>query len=175
MAWLLGPLVHVTPCRHDDMALQCNSRPTCCQPGYPNLSDLALCVIGCPYRFVDDPELAYIVERARQVHDFWHVLFNCHTNAFGEVALKAVEFVQARLSRWLVSVGPLPHDLRGGKLALNAVEVVHARSWGVQLGVAICVGWRLACPAGLVFLHSSLHTARGPSPLSVTPALLPAS
>lgn len=29
-----------------------------------------------------------------QVHDLWHVLFGCHTNAFGEVALKAVEFVQ---------------------------------------------------------------------------------
>ena len=29
-----------------------------------------------------------------QVHDFWHVLFGCHTNGFGEVALKAVEFVQ---------------------------------------------------------------------------------
>lgn len=50
---------------------------------------------ACPsHRFVDDPELAYVITRARQVHDFWHVLFGCHTNAFGEVALKAVEFVQ---------------------------------------------------------------------------------
>jgi ubiquinone biosynthesis protein Coq4 len=29
-----------------------------------------------------------------QVHDFWHVLFGCHTNVFGELALKALEFVQ---------------------------------------------------------------------------------
>lgn len=29
-----------------------------------------------------------------QVHDFWHVLFNCKTNVFGELALKALEFVQ---------------------------------------------------------------------------------
>ncbi|KAL4448904.1 hypothetical protein ABPG77_007621 [Micractinium sp. CCAP 211/92] len=50
-----------------------------------------------PCRFIDDPELAYVVTRARQVHDFWHVLFGCHTNAFGEVALKAVEFVQTGL------------------------------------------------------------------------------
>jgi ubiquinone biosynthesis protein Coq4 len=31
-----------------------------------------------------------------QVHDLWHVLFDCHTSVLGELALKAVEFVQAR-------------------------------------------------------------------------------
>jgi ubiquinone biosynthesis protein Coq4 len=31
-----------------------------------------------------------------QVHDFWHTLFGCHTNVFGELALKALEFVQVR-------------------------------------------------------------------------------
>jgi ubiquinone biosynthesis protein COQ4 len=43
---------------------------------------------------VDDEELAYVITRAREVHDFWHVLFDCHTNVFGELALKALEFVQ---------------------------------------------------------------------------------
>jgi hypothetical protein len=33
-----------------------------------------------------------------QVHDFWHVLFDCHTNVFGELALKALEFVQVCIS-----------------------------------------------------------------------------
>jgi len=32
-----------------------------------------------------------------QVHDFWHVLTGCHTNVFGELALKALEFAQVRL------------------------------------------------------------------------------
>ncbi len=45
---------------------------------------------------------------APQVHDFWHVLFGCHTNVFGEVALKAVEFVQVR--GWRV-----PGEGRGGE------------------------------------------------------------
>jgi ubiquinone biosynthesis protein Coq4 len=45
---------------------------------------------------VDDEELAYVITRAREVHDFWHVLFDCHTNVFGELALKALEFVQVR-------------------------------------------------------------------------------
>ena len=47
-----------------------------------------------PVRFIDDIQLAYVAARAREVHDFWHVLFGCHTNVFGELALKAVELVQ---------------------------------------------------------------------------------
>jgi len=47
-----------------------------------------------PVRFVDDEELAYVICRMREVHDFWHVLFDCHTNVFGELALKGLEFVQ---------------------------------------------------------------------------------
>eukprot|EP00201_Polytomella_parva_P019343 CAMPEP_0175047972 /NCGR_PEP_ID=MMETSP0052_2-20121109/5908_1 /TAXON_ID=51329 ORGANISM="Polytomella parva, Strain SAG 63-3" /NCGR_SAMPLE_ID=MMETSP0052_2 /ASSEMBLY_ACC=CAM_ASM_000194 /LENGTH=238 /DNA_ID=CAMNT_0016311939 /DNA_START=80 /DNA_END=796 /DNA_ORIENTATION=+ len=50
-----------------------------------------------PVRFVDDPDSAYVMTRIREVHDFWHVLFNCHTNVFGEIALKAVEFRQTGL------------------------------------------------------------------------------
>lgn len=50
--------------------------------------------MSCGCRFINDPELAYVIQRMRQVHDFWHVLFGCHTDVFGEIALKAVEFVQ---------------------------------------------------------------------------------
>ena len=52
-----------------------------------------------PVRFVNDADMAYIVARSREVHDFWHVLFACHTNVFGEVALKALEFVQVGFGR----------------------------------------------------------------------------
>ncbi|KAF6264315.1 coenzyme Q biosynthesis protein Coq4-domain-containing protein [Scenedesmus sp. NREL 46B-D3] len=44
-----------------------------------------------------EEDLAYVITRAREVHDFWHVLFDCHTNVFGELALKALEFVQTGL------------------------------------------------------------------------------
>ncbi|KAK9817023.1 hypothetical protein WJX72_008485 [[Myrmecia] bisecta] len=57
-----------------------------------------------PVRFIDDPELAYVAARAREVHDFWHVLFGCHTNVFGELALKAVEFVQTGMPMTALSV-----------------------------------------------------------------------
>jgi ubiquinone biosynthesis protein Coq4 len=45
-------------------------------------------------RFIADEEVAYAAQRSREVHDLWHVLFGCHTNVFGELALKAVEYVQ---------------------------------------------------------------------------------
>jgi ubiquinone biosynthesis protein COQ4 len=50
-----------------------------------------------PVRFLADPELAYVATRAREAHDLWHVLFDCHTNVFGELALKALEFVHTGL------------------------------------------------------------------------------
>ena len=49
-----------------------------------------------PVRFIGDPDVAYVATRYRQVHDLWHVLFDCHTNMVGETALKALEFAQVR-------------------------------------------------------------------------------
>lgn len=45
-------------------------------------------------RFVDDEELAYVLTRMREVHDFWHVLFGCDTDVLSELAVKGLEFVQ---------------------------------------------------------------------------------
>ncbi|MCO5571496.1 hypothetical protein L7F22_025236 [Adiantum nelumboides] len=50
-----------------------------------------------PVRFMDSEELAYVATRAREVHDFWHVLFKLPTNLIGESALKMLEFQQIYL------------------------------------------------------------------------------
>lgn len=55
-------------------------------------------------RFVDNEELAYVALRMRQVHDLWHVLFGCGTNALGELALKALEFSHTGLPMAFLSV-----------------------------------------------------------------------
>lgn len=39
-------------------------------------------------KFVDDAELAYVMKRYREVHDFWHVLTGVPTTVLGEIALK---------------------------------------------------------------------------------------
>ncbi|KAJ0409253.1 hypothetical protein P43SY_006750 [Pythium insidiosum] len=59
--------------------------------------------------FVDDPELAYIMQRYRELHDFWHTLYGLPPTVFGEIALKYVELVQTGLPVCALSgfVGPL--------------------------------------------------------------------
>ncbi|PKU87788.1 ubiquinone biosynthesis protein COQ4 homolog, mitochondrial [Dendrobium catenatum] len=57
-----------------------------------------------PVRFMNTDELAYIATRAREVHDFWHVLFGLPTNLIGESALKVVEFEQMLLPMCMLSV-----------------------------------------------------------------------
>ena len=42
---------------------------------------------------MDDEELAR--RATREAHDMWHVLFECPTTVQGELALKALEFVQS--------------------------------------------------------------------------------
>ncbi|KAH7428028.1 hypothetical protein KP509_10G071900 [Ceratopteris richardii] len=57
-----------------------------------------------PVRFMDSDELAYVATRAREVHDFWHVLFKLPTNLIGESALKMLEFQQIHLPMCFLSV-----------------------------------------------------------------------
>ena len=59
-----------------------------------------------PVKFVDDPELAYILQRYREVHDFNHLLLNQPTNLYGEVVVKWFEAIQTNLPMcWLAAVG----------------------------------------------------------------------
>lgn len=63
-------------------------------------------------RFVSDPELAYVMQRYREVHDFWHALSGLPPTVLGEVALKWLEMVQTELPSCALSafVGPLRVD-----------------------------------------------------------------
>ncbi|KAH9105692.1 hypothetical protein LEN26_014689 [Aphanomyces euteiches] len=60
-------------------------------------------------RFVDDPELAYVMQRYRESHDFFHTLFGLPPSEFAEIILKYVELVQTGLPVCTLSgfVGPL--------------------------------------------------------------------
>jgi ubiquinone biosynthesis protein COQ4 len=60
-------------------------------------------------RFVNDEELAYIMLRYRQVHDFWHVLAGLPPSVLAEIALKWFELSVTGLPVCALSsfVGPL--------------------------------------------------------------------
>eukprot|EP00271_Cylindrocystis_brebissonii_P009810 TRINITY_DN2514_c0_g1_i1.p1 TRINITY_DN2514_c0_g1~~TRINITY_DN2514_c0_g1_i1.p1 ORF type:complete len:287 (+),score=45.11 TRINITY_DN2514_c0_g1_i1:398-1258(+) len=110
-------------------------------------------------RFVDDPELAYVAARAREVHDFWHVLFNCPTTVSGELALKLVEWTQTGLPMCGLSVmgGPLrlsarhrarlqqewyPWALRAGLQAADLSCIYYEEYLGEELE-AVRERWRI--------------------------------
>ncbi|PFH31119.1 coenzyme q (ubiquinone) biosynthesis protein coq4 protein [Besnoitia besnoiti] len=50
-----------------------------------------------PVRFVDDPELSYVLTRYRQLHDFMHTIYGAGISVAAEVALKLIEFRQTGL------------------------------------------------------------------------------
>lgn len=62
-----------------------------------------------PVRFMEDVEEAYVIQRYREVHDFWHVLTRQHTDVRGEIAQKWLELLQTGLPMTALSaiIGPL--------------------------------------------------------------------
>lgn len=44
-----------------------------------------------PVRFLEDPDLAYVMTRYRESHDLVHAALNMPTNMLGEVTVKWIE------------------------------------------------------------------------------------
>jgi len=64
-------------------------------------------------RFIDDPDVRYLIHRYRQTHDIWHVLVGLGTQGHEEVLLHAFIFGLLRLpnSAMIVALGGLKHLL----------------------------------------------------------------
>ncbi|XP_053209849.1 ubiquinone biosynthesis protein COQ4 homolog, mitochondrial-like [Panonychus citri] len=45
-------------------------------------------------KFIDDPDLAYVMQRYRETHDLVHLLLHMPTNMLGEVVVKWIEAIQ---------------------------------------------------------------------------------
>lgn len=114
-------------------------------------------------RFVDDPELAFVIQRYRQVHDFWHVLCGLPPTVLGELALKWFEMVQTRLPIAALSglVGPL---------SLPAAERKVLREqyipWAVRTAGAakpfMCVWYERSFEEPLDAMRARLHVTPAP-------------
>ncbi|KAI1796885.1 ubiquinone biosynthesis protein COQ4 mitochondrial [Ganoderma leucocontextum] len=50
-----------------------------------------------PVHYVDDPELAYVMQRYRECHDFYHCIVNMPVNVEAELAVKFFEFANLGL------------------------------------------------------------------------------
>jgi ubiquinone biosynthesis protein COQ4 len=112
-----------------------------------------------PVRFVEGEEAAWAATRVREAHDFWHVLFACPTTVAGELALKALEFVQTGLPAagaavvgagwrldgpgraWLVGTA-LPWAVRAGSRAADLVTLEYEKALAEDLEV-VRARWRI--------------------------------
>uniref|UniRef100_A0A4X2LFP6 Ubiquinone biosynthesis protein COQ4 homolog, mitochondrial n=1 Tax=Vombatus ursinus TaxID=29139 RepID=A0A4X2LFP6_VOMUR len=81
-----------------------------------------------PTRFVDDEELAYVIQRYREVHDLLHTLLGMPTNMLGEVVVKWFEAIQTGLPMCVLGAafGPIRLSLK--------VLISELIPWAIQNG-----------------------------------------
>ncbi|KAM9820935.1 ubiquinone biosynthesis protein COQ4 homolog, mitochondrial [Neosynchiropus ocellatus] len=101
-------------------------------------------------KFVDDEELAYVMQRYREVHDLLHTLLGMPTNMLGEVAVKWFEAAQTGLPMCALGavLGPLrlnvsrlqslatslgPWALQNGRRARCVLSIFYERRWDQSL------------------------------------------
>ncbi|XP_042734943.1 ubiquinone biosynthesis protein COQ4 homolog, mitochondrial [Lagopus leucura] len=84
-----------------------------------------------PAKFVDDEELAYVIQRYREVHDLMHTLLGMPTNMLGEVVVKWFEAVQTGLPMCVLGAAFGPVRLNARKLQVLATELI---PWAVRSG-----------------------------------------
>lgn len=85
-----------------------------------------------PVRYLDDPELAYVMLRYRQVHDFWHTLSGFpEVSVESELAVKWFEFTALGMPVAMLSslVGPLNLSLKKRAYLLDTMV-----PWAVRAG-----------------------------------------
>jgi len=104
-----------------------------------------------PVRYMDDtPELAYVMLRYRQCHDFWHVLTGLPPTVVGELALKWLELLQMGLpvaalavtagsftltapERHLLHQHYLPWAIRMSRQSKYLLNVYYEKEWETSL------------------------------------------
>lgn len=101
-------------------------------------------------KFVDNEELAYVMQRYREVHDLMHTLLGMPTNMLGEVAVKWFEAAQTGLPMCALGavLGPLrlnasrlqslftslgPWALQNGRRARCVLNIFYERRWEQSL------------------------------------------
>jgi ubiquinone biosynthesis protein COQ4 len=81
-------------------------------------------------KYIPDPELAYVMLRYRQCHDFWHVLTGLPPTVLGELGLKWLELLQTGLPIAALSatVGSLRLSSQNRDVLIN-----HYLPWAVRM------------------------------------------
>lgn len=118
-------------------------------------------------KFIEDPELAYIMLRYRQVHDFWHVLVDLPPSVLGEIALKWFEWKTTGLPVCALSslVGPLRLS-SGDKKLLISVYIPWTLQSTVDCGELLSFRYEDSMHLPLTDIRQSLRITPAPTLLS---------
>jgi ubiquinone biosynthesis protein COQ4 len=84
-------------------------------------------------KYLHDPELAYVMTRYRQCHDYFHVLIGLPPTVLGELGLKLLELMQTGLPLAALSAASATIS---GQLSPREKEVL----WSIYLPWAVRVG-----------------------------------
>ncbi|CAG9110510.1 unnamed protein product [Plutella xylostella] len=91
-----------------------------------------------PVQFISDPELAYVMQRYREVHDLVHATLFMKTSMLGEVTVKWVEGIQTKL----------PMCISGGIWGAARLQPKHR-----QLYLKYYLPWAIRTGANAQFLQ----------------------
>jgi ubiquinone biosynthesis protein COQ4 len=115
-------------------------------------------------QYIDDPELAYVMQRYRECHDFYHALCGLPVSVEYELALKVFEFANLGLPSAALSVAAVVR-LNAAKRARFFSEYV---PWALRCGSAaqsmITVFWEERWAQDLEELKKELGVWDPPSP-----------
>jgi ubiquinone biosynthesis protein COQ4 len=94
-----------------------------------------------PVRYIDDYECAYIMQRYRECHDFYHALVGLPVVREGEVALKAFEFANTVLPMTLLSLAAVTTMKRTEQARFFQIYLPWALKNGLQCENLINIYW----------------------------------
>ncbi|GIY99461.1 ubiquinone biosynthesis protein COQ4 homolog, mitochondrial [Caerostris extrusa] len=97
-----------------------------------------------PVHFMDDTDLAYVIQRYREIHDLNHTLLGMQTNMLGEVTVKWIEALQTGLPMCVAAalLGPaekrylkyyLPWSINCGSQAHFLMNLYFEKRWEQNL------------------------------------------
>lgn len=92
-------------------------------------------------RYIDDEECAYVMQRYRECHDFYHALTGLPVMVEGEVALKAFEFANTLLPMTGLSIFAVMRLKEGERRRFFRVFLPWALSNGLKAKEIINVYW----------------------------------
>jgi len=84
-----------------------------------------------PVHYIDDPELAYVMQRYRECHDFYHCITSMPVRVEYEVALKFFEFANLGLPMTALAALAAPFRLNASKRSRLFREYV---PWALKCG-----------------------------------------